>query len=230
MRVKIWGGHDLDLSDDLFSSGNFISMTDSQADYVFGSGPSCARELLALNTTQRSVGVRPVSSYGQVPIIKRYEGKWENVFINSGYGYNGYDLAWFSADCVAEWIATDEMPTSDACAGAVAVGPETSTSVMAIVYAIVGCIIALVVLLLPVCFLGGCCCWGRSKCARCCCCCKYDDGNICCVPIDDEDDNDDVSFVGEARKPSVGAIAGAGTGGAGASKVAETEFTGFDGV
>lgn len=135
------------------------------------------------------------------------------------YRYNGYDLSWFSSDCVAEWVATDALPTSVACAEAVAVGPEKSTSVMAIMYAVIGSIVAFVLVMIPVCFLSGCCCWGKSKCARCICCCGYDEGNICCVALEDEDENDDISFeaapAGKALtfKPA---------------SVEETEFNGFN--
>lgn len=32
---------------------------------------------------------RPVPSLGQVAILKRYTHEWSNMWINTGYGYNG---------------------------------------------------------------------------------------------------------------------------------------------
>lgn len=51
----------------------------------------------------------------------RYEDEWSNLFLNTGYGWNGYDLAWFSSNCIAEWVENDVV-TSDRCDEATYVG------------------------------------------------------------------------------------------------------------
>ena len=71
-------GHDIDVSNPGLENNIYplnVPMTEPKAQAVFGGGPGCSQELLALNTTVRLTGVRPVSSYGQMPIIKRYVGR-----------------------------------------------------------------------------------------------------------------------------------------------------------
>jgi len=123
-RVKIWGGHVVDMNEKgLYPMAQCPSKLENK---IFKQGPPIARDLVELKTTIKTTGVRPIASVGQVPILKRYEGAWSNVFLNTGYGYNGYDLAWLSSRCIAEWMVYDEFRTA-VCAEATAIGPEKTT-------------------------------------------------------------------------------------------------------
>jgi hypothetical protein len=68
-RVKIWGGHEVDMSE----NGHYpMGWCDKKTEReTFQKGPHIARELLKHETTTRRTGVRPIASVGQVPILKR---------------------------------------------------------------------------------------------------------------------------------------------------------------
>lgn len=123
MRVKVWGGHDVSATDEgVEPPYAFCSHAEKQ--HIFEEGPACASALVNLSTTVRMAGMRPVPSIGNVPLIKRYEGLWRNVLLNSGYGYNGYDLSWFASMCTSRWLTTDQL-ADPVCASAGKVGSET---------------------------------------------------------------------------------------------------------
>lgn len=122
LRVKAWGGHDLHASD-LGVKPPYALCGETTEDKVFRKGPSCARAIVDLPDTRRMTGMRPVPSVGAVPMIKRYTGPWRNLLLNTGYGYNGYDLAWFASMCTAQWLLQGR-PVDPICAAASKVGVE----------------------------------------------------------------------------------------------------------
>lgn len=134
-KVKIWGGHDAAVDGEW--EGPFEFANAKGLDHIFKEGPACAQDLLGSNKTKRDTGMRPVPSLGQVAILKRYKhdvdytkddkDEWKNLWVNTGYGYNGFDLAWFSSHCIAEWVATDDRTKlSPECVAATSEDKETS--------------------------------------------------------------------------------------------------------
>jgi glycine/D-amino acid oxidase-like deaminating enzyme len=122
LRVKVWGGHAVAKEDEeLKPPYSFCSY--SEEERIFRQGPSCASSLVGLPATRRLAGMRPVPSIGAVPMIKRYTGQWSNLFLNSGFGYNGYDLSWFASFCTVQWLEQGELE-DPVCQRAVKVGRE----------------------------------------------------------------------------------------------------------
>eukprot|EP00928_Gymnodinium_smaydae_P035518 TRINITY_DN24987_c0_g1_i1.p1 TRINITY_DN24987_c0_g1~~TRINITY_DN24987_c0_g1_i1.p1 ORF type:complete len:634 (-),score=113.70 TRINITY_DN24987_c0_g1_i1:93-1994(-) len=122
MHVKAWGGHDVQASNSGMKPPYAFCDAATEA-HIFKNGPSCARALDAAAGTVRLAGMRPVSSLAGVPLLKRYVGPYRNLLLNTGYGYNGYDLAWFASSCMAQWLVADSLE-DPVCEAAVATGPE----------------------------------------------------------------------------------------------------------
>lgn len=123
LNVKVWGGHTVAREDEeLKPPYDFCSHPEEER--IFREGPSCASSLVDLPTTQRLSGMRPVPSIGAVPMIKKYTGQWRNIYLNSGFGYNGYDLSWFASLCVGQWLMSDASLDKE-CQRAIKVGVET---------------------------------------------------------------------------------------------------------
>ena len=153
-------------------------------------------------------GMRPVPSVGNVGMLKRYEGEWNNLFLNTGYGYNGYDLAWFSSQCIAEWVADDAL-TSDRCQEAVYMGKE-KTKVLPKFFVVLLIIVIVVVWLIfmlayPCCLACNC-----TSCLSCCVCYRL----LPCTPslgannVESAGNGGTGSINGkvDGRKESVGAV------------------------
>jgi hypothetical protein len=122
MRVKAWGGNDVHAkSSDLKPPYAFCDA--ATVDHIFREGPACAKAIVDLPGTVHVAGMRPVPSIGGVPLIKRYTAFWQNVFLNTGYGYNGYDLTWFASACTAQWVVHGQL-TDPICIAASKSGPE----------------------------------------------------------------------------------------------------------
>jgi len=121
-KVKIWGGHDASFTE---TAPPYKFCTPEAEDHIFENGPASAKDLIADQDTVKQTGMRPLPSLGQAPMIKRYEDEWENLFLNTGYGYNGYDLAWFSSMCTVDWLKTNTH-NLDRCKEAAAIGKESS--------------------------------------------------------------------------------------------------------
>lgn len=122
LKVKAWGGNEVHASTEGLKPPYQYCDADAE-DQLFRQGPQCARALVDLPDTLKLAGMRPVPSIGGVPLLKRYTGTWRNVFLNSGYGYNGYDLAWFSSACTAAWVLDDRLD-DPVCQAASKVGAE----------------------------------------------------------------------------------------------------------
>mmetsp|Transcript_124235 Transcript_124235/g.397672 ORF Transcript_124235/g.397672 Transcript_124235/m.397672 type:complete len:665 (+) Transcript_124235:3-1997(+) len=121
--VKVWGGHDVSATDEgVKPPYGFCSA--EEEDKIFRRGPSCAAALVDVPTTTRLSGMRPVPSIGGVPLLKRYTGSWRNVLLNTGYGYNGYDLSWFASSCTSQWLTQDTLEHVPVCLAASKTGPE----------------------------------------------------------------------------------------------------------
>jgi hypothetical protein len=73
-RVKIWGGHDASLEPEYAPPYPWCD-TETET-HIFREGPACAQDLIELNTTSQSVGMRPLPSLGQIAMIKRYGARF----------------------------------------------------------------------------------------------------------------------------------------------------------
>ena len=93
-----WGGHEATLSNSLPPAA---TKTSEELNDIFENVATPAE--VAAATIM--VGVRPVPTIIGMPLLKTYPAH-PNVILNTGYGYHGYDLAWGSASCVADFIET----------------------------------------------------------------------------------------------------------------------------
>ena len=113
--------------------------------------PASAVNLVNDPDTIKQTGMRPIPSTGQAPMIKRYEGEWENLFLNTGYGYNGYDLSWFASMCTVDWLKTNTH-NLDRCKEATAIGQESSVWIGWYFILIITFLVLLVTLILCACY------------------------------------------------------------------------------
>lgn len=107
-KVKIWGGAYIDASDD----NVFIPYHEpvrSNLTRLFETPAPEVAQLLWEGGAATETCLRPVPSIGEVPLIKKYGGEWSNLYLNTGYGFNGYDLAYFASDCVVSLMNRDEL-------------------------------------------------------------------------------------------------------------------------
>eukprot|EP00929_Paragymnodinium_shiwhaense_P023496 TRINITY_DN14692_c0_g1_i9.p1 TRINITY_DN14692_c0_g1~~TRINITY_DN14692_c0_g1_i9.p1 ORF type:complete len:514 (-),score=73.71 TRINITY_DN14692_c0_g1_i9:311-1852(-) len=71
------------------------------------------REVLEQKDVQKLSGIRPFSSWLNSPLLKRYDGKWSGLVLNTGYGFYGYTLSWKSAQLAAEVAVLGEVSDKD---------------------------------------------------------------------------------------------------------------------
>jgi len=151
-KVKIWGGHDASFTE--FAPPYAFCDAETE-DHIFELGPASAKDLITDPDTIKQTGMRPIPSLGQAPMIKRYEGEWENVFLNTGYGYNGFDLAWFSSMCTVDWLKTNTH-NLDRCKEATAIGQESSVWIgwyfILLITFIVIFVLLIICALYPICY------------------------------------------------------------------------------
>jgi hypothetical protein len=148
-KVKIWGGHDVELKDSFSANWppyDFASASEEARIFKESGAPEIARTLASLDTTVKQTGMRPVSYTGQVPLLKRYKHKMKNLFVHTGGGYNGYDVSWFGSSCIVEWLHKDTFANSTAvfkaCDKATTVGAENTKLTAIEIALIVGVSIA----------------------------------------------------------------------------------------
>merc|ERR1712216_548320 len=55
------------------------------------------RAVLDSDGVLKLAGVRPLSVFGNHPLIKEYKKKWSGLILNTGYGWHGFVLSWKSA-------------------------------------------------------------------------------------------------------------------------------------
>ena len=142
-----WGGHEATLSNSLPPAA---TKTSEELNDIFEHVATPAEVAAAT----MMVGLRPVPTIIGMPLLKTYPAH-PNVILNTGYGYHGYDLAWGSASCVADFIETG-LHSNPVCQTAFKQGAEEDTlwrwwEILLVGLAVLAGLVCLISLLLKLC-------------------------------------------------------------------------------